>query len=257
MQRNSSSEALILSVHTQGENNRNVCMITPDGIVYATLYGGPKSRLRAQVSQWNRGKIWLYKDETKKSCKITDFDVTKYHLSFRENLFKSYAANLAAEISVKTKCAGSPEQCWLLVNGLLDGMELSSERNCRLGLLRFIWRFISLLGLKPQTQQCPKCGKSYITGKITADTVSLKTAYDEYENGFVCGDCTDITDRHFILGMNAITYLEAVSDLEPAQVRSIIISEQTFLEIKELCFYLLENACGCRLNSIKSGVGIL
>src|SRR5574344_858246 len=113
MPRNTSFESLILSTRPQGENNRSVCAFSSDdGIFYATLYGGPKSKLRALASPFNRGRMWLYRDEVRKTAKITDFDVQNFHPSFRENLYKSWAASLAAEVILKTKCAGSAEQCW-------------------------------------------------------------------------------------------------------------------------------------------------
>lgn len=258
MSRNSSREALVLSTHIQGENNRSVTLLSAeDGVFYATLFGGPKSKLRALVSPFNRGTIWLYSDETKHSCKITDFDVKNYHLSFRENLFKTWAASFAAEIIVKTKCAGSPAQCWTLVNGLLDGMELTGESESRLGLIRFLWRYLGLLGVRPQTRTCAGCGKSFLSGEITDTMRSYRAAYDGSENAFICDECTGMAGHPFVLGRNALMYLEAVSDLSPRQVREISVDGETVTEIKQLCFYLVENACGTKLKSLESGMGIL
>ena len=115
--RNFSTPALILSTQISGENNRRVTVFSPDeGIHFATLYGGPKSKLRSLVSPMNSGVIYLYRDEVKNQTKITDFDVKNYHLSFRENLFKTYAASFATEILIKTKCAGSPKEAWKIIN---------------------------------------------------------------------------------------------------------------------------------------------
>lgn len=258
MSRNSSISAIVLSTKPQGENNRNVCLFSgSDGIFYATLYGGPKSKLRALVSPWNRGKIWLYRDEVRKSCKITDFDVQNFHPSFRENLYKSWAASLAAEVILKTKCAGSAEQCWTLFNGFLDGMELSSENESRLGTIRFIWRYLGLLGIRPDALRCSQCGKTFSSGNFDGNDVSLKASFDEVENSFVCGNCSNLHDKQFVLGNQALMYLESVSDLDPKTVRSLTVSGNTMNEMKQLCFYLLQNACGSPLKSLESGLGIL
>ena len=256
MSRHSSCEALVLETRIQGENNRSVTLLTPDdGLVYATLFGGPKSKLRSAVSPFNRGKIWLYRDEAKHLCKITDFDVSHYHLSFRENLFKTWAASFTAEIITKTKCAGSPSPCWTLSNGLLDGMELSDENASRLGLVRFLWRYLGLLGIRPQTRICLGCGKSFISGSLTEK--DCQAAYEAGENGFICDECADLFSRPFVLGRKALMYLEAVSDLSPRDVRAISVDAETMTEMKELCFYLIENACGSKLKSLESGLGIL
>ena len=133
MNRSSSVQALILSLKPLGENNSSVTLLTPlQGIVNATLYGGPKSRLRSLVSQWNAGTVWLYENPEKNQIKLSDFEVKNYHTSFSQNLFKSYAASLAAELLIKTRCAGSNEQSFALLSGFFDGMELCDEEQSRL-----------------------------------------------------------------------------------------------------------------------------
>ena len=257
--RNVSTPALILSVQMSGENNRRVTIFSPDeGIFFATLYGGPKSKLRSLVSPMNSGIIYLYRDEVKNQTKITDFDVKKYHLSFRENLFKSWAASFATEILIKTKCAGTPAESWRIVNGFLDGIELSSEDESRLGLVRFLWRYLSLLGIKPDTAFCVSCGTSLHAGKFTNDALSWRYSFSRLENGFVCPDCVSgERTADFSLSKAALTYLEAVTSLSPKAVREIVISEATFLEMKALAYALIEQACGTKLKSLESGIGIL
>ena len=174
MQRNVITDALILSVSQLGENNRSVCMLTPDdGISYAVLYGGPKSKLKGLVSPFCRGKIYLYCDNVKKSTKITDFDVKNFHLSFRESLFKSWAASLACEIALKTKCAGNASECWYLLNGFLDGLELCDDANGQLGLIRFLWRYLGILGLRPESKYCGVCNKGLLLDEESADAAQL------------------------------------------------------------------------------------
>ena len=251
--RNSSTPATILAVKQALENNRTVTLLTPsDGIVYATLFGGPKSRLRSLASPFNCGTAWLYRDETKKSCKLTDFDVKTYHPSFNENLFKAYAASFAGEIVMKSRCGGSPEQAFYLLNGLLDGMELSDENNSRLGLVRFLWRYSSLLGVRPDTQFCCQCGKP-----LADDSV----LYSESDNGFVCSDCIPRGSVQradtFILSGNAVTYLQAVSVLQPREVREIVIDEPTLLELRDFCYSFIQSACSTKFLSLESGLSIL
>ncbi len=258
MSRNQSTDALILRTQIQGENNRTITVLSPEkGIFYTTLFGGPKSKLKSLVSPFNRGKLYIYQDETKHSSKITDFDVKQYHPSFRENLFKSWAATFACEFILKTKAGGSFQAAYTCINGLLDGMELTDESSSRLGLIRFIWRYLGILGIRPSARCCCQCGSSFISGSFSENDVNCMGAYDEIENGFVCENCTDLSRHNFTLGKAALTYLEAVAELEPKAVREIVINEQTMTEMKQLCFYLAEAACGNRLSSLESGLGIL
>lgn len=260
--RSSSTFATILALKQSGENNRSVTLLTPqDGIVYATLYGGPKSKFRSLVSPFNCGTAYLYKDEAKNSCKITDFDVKSYHPSFRENLFKTYAASFASEIIIKSRCAGSPEQAFYLFNGLLDGMEQSTENNSRLGLIRFLWRYTGILGIRPDAQFCCQCGKSFLADKIDQNAQTFCGMYSERENGFVCRDCLSNAQTEnrnsFFLSKTSLTYLQAVSVLKPKDVREIIIDEKTMIELKDFCYFLIQNVCGTRFLSLESGIAIL
>lgn len=262
--RNFSTPALILSVQMSGENNRRVTIFSPDeGIFYATLYGGPKSKLRSLVSPMNSGVIYLYRDEVKNQTKITDFDVKNYHLSFRENLFKSWAASFATEVLIKTKCAGSSQESWRIINGFLDGIELSTEDESRLGLIRFLWRYLGLLGVRPDSSKCFSCGSSLHEQKITGDSISAKYSFSVFDNAFLCPDCAVASGSsgaqkgEFTLSKAAVTYLEAVSSLSPKEVRKLVVSGKTLLEMKNLVYYLIEQACGSKLNSLESGIGIL
>lgn len=257
--RNVSRTALILKVDSLGENNRAVTVFTPDdGIFSAVLYGGAKSKLRSLVSPMNGGTLYLYRDETRHSAKITDFDVKSYHLSFRSNLFKAWASALVTEILMKTRAAGSATEAFVLTCGFLDGMELSEENEARLGLLRFIWRYLGLLGTRPDTATCLHCALPLHGNRFTCGAAARRYVFDEQENGFVCPDCSQNRNGHpFALGKPAITYLEAISALPPKDVRNIIVDGKTFIEMKELSYYLIERACDSRLRTLETGIGIL
>ena len=91
MGQNSIKQGIVLSVKPLGENNASVCFFTQEsGILYATMYGGPKSRLKSLASPWNAGTVYLSESSQYKNYKLSDFDVKRYHLSFRENLIKSW-----------------------------------------------------------------------------------------------------------------------------------------------------------------------
>ncbi len=257
MNRSSSSNAIILSLKPLGENNSSVTLLTPEtGIIYAVLYGGPKSRLRSLVAQWNSGKIWLYENPEKKQIKINDFDVTNYHASFGQNLFKAYAAALAAELAIKTRCAGSFQQCFRLISGFFDGMELCDEEQSRLGLIRFLWRYLELLGIQPLSHACSSCGRTFLSTKFAPDAVSY---YNSMENSFICPDCAKILPGENMISIKntAVQYLSALSVLTPADARKLTIDEETYGQIRQLVFFLIENSIEQKLNSIETGMGIL
>ncbi len=257
--RNFIKDALVISVRPQGENNRTVCLLTDDGIEYATLYGGPKSRIKALVSPWNRGIMYIYSDPSKNSSKITDFDVKQYHPSFRESLFKSWAAAFAGEIVVKTKCAGSPGQAFFLLNGFLDGLELTEENTGRRGLIRFLWRYLELLGVRPDTSRCAECGKDFFAGKNEDFNVSYsgKISYSHLENGFLCGECSAGSRDFPELSESSLLYLNISEGSNMQAARQFPLEERHLNELRQFVFSMIENAAGLRFRSLESGAGIL
>lgn len=260
MNRSSCTNAIILSLKPLGENNSSVTLLTPDnGIIYATLYGGPKSRMRSLVSQWNSGKVWLYDNPEKNQTKISDFEVTNFHDSFSKSLFKLYAASLAAEIAIKTRCAGSSQQCFRLLSGFLDGMELCDEEQSRLGLLRFLWRYLELLGIQPSSHACCACGKTFLDTEFAPQAISY---YNNIENGFICPACSESeassqTENSIPVRNEAVKYLSALTVLSPSEARKLSIDQEIYSQIRQLVFFLIENNIEQKLNSIETGMGIL
>lgn len=259
MNRSYSDSALVISLKASGENNSTVTLLTKTrGIIYATLYGGPKSRLRSLVAQWNSGIIFLYETPEKNQTKISDFDVKNYHTSFSQSLYKNFAANLASELCIKTKCAGSFEECWKLANGFLDGLELANEEQAQVGLIRFLWRFLELLGIQPPSHACGSCGKSFLSPWLSPEG---KSYYNGIENKFICGEClaggSGHSEYNFFLKLSALRYLAGITVLSPAEARKLQIDRQDYLQLKELVFFLIENAVGSKLNTIETGAGIL
>lgn len=265
--RNFQKEALILSVKSSGENNRIVSFLTKDeGILTSILYGGPKSKLRSLVSPFNSGTIYLYNDEAKHSSKITDFDVKKYHLSFRESLFKTWAATLAVEVVISTKCAGSPEECFVMLNGFLDGLDLLDENQGQTGLIRFLWRYIGLLGVQPDTTNCQRCHKPFYSGNFSQNTLQYKTGgaiYSHSENGFVCTDCYkasfDNPERLLFseITSKSVVYLQATSMCEPSVSRNMKLSDDEIASLKGFVYSLIESSVGTKIKTLHSGIGIL
>ena len=270
MNRNVRFDALVLSVKETAQDNRSACLLTKSGVEWATLFGGPKSKLRGAVSPWNSGVAYIYKNEEKNSAKITDFDVQKFHPTFRENLFKSFAAALAGEIVVKSKCAGSPEQCFVLANGFLDGMDLCDEGAARLGLLRFLWRYMDLLGVRPQVEFCARCSKrlvsiasagNFIQSALESDAGGNSCfLYSQAENAFVCPDCRSAQEKGLWLSASALAYLQISAQSQTAGMaaaRKAVVCGRDYLDLKAFLFELVESALGIKLKTLESGKGIL
>ncbi len=253
-ERNKKISALILSCKKQGENNRLATYITRDGIFQSVLYGGPKSKLKSLVQQFNSGTLFTYSDESKHTSKITDFDVKGYHLGIRNDIYKIYAANLACEIVMKTKCAGDSENAFVLLNAMLDGIDRSSEKESRLGLLRFLWRYTGLLGVQPDVTHCAECKEFLLSS-------SGGGFYSERHSGIICQECMSENDAEkssgLFLDIHALTYLAAINELKPSKVRELIVPAESAYVMKSFLFSLMEKCVDTRLESLEGGRGIL
>lgn len=290
LNRNYQTEALVLSLSSLGENNSLVTLLTRDrGIVKAVLYGGPKSKLKSLCAQWNEGNIWIYETPEKNQNKISDFDVKKYHEGLSENLFKSYAALLACELVIKTECAGGGdniENCWKLLNGFFDGLELSNEEQGKAGLIRFLWRFVHFSGLLPDTEECEACGKHFknlnsqeektvppkvqllqemfgtLVSPVTPEKENASSTenffYSTYSNSFLCNECAASTPGNKIpLSKMGLDYLSAIINLPPSQSRNLPLDKESFFKIREIVFDLAEKCANGPLNTLRTGSGIL
>ncbi len=174
--------------------------------------------MRSLVQPFNSGILYTYEDKAKSQSKIMDFEVKNYHQGVKANLYKIWAANLASELVFKTKCGGEPKTAFLLLSAFLDGCDITDENNARLGTIRFLWRYLALLGVRPEPE---KCGKT------------------------------------FSLGNEAVGYLQALNTLSPAEVRALRLSAETVYQLKAAVFSLISEAVGDRLNTIETGYAIL
>lgn len=271
MNRNSSADALVLCVKPGGgENNRLALLLSPQkGIFTAVVYGARKGKLRSVVSPYHSGTVWLYSDKVKQSVKITDFAPIRYRQDIRNSLYKTYAASLCSELILKTQ--GSVDACavWHLANGFLDGLNICSEKEAQKGTLRFLWRYIGLMGLQSDCTQCTRCASEH------------PAYYSASENGFLCEDCaaqydSALTNQYnggsdgyntagsayaqaglFSIGAQGLAYLQALCEQSPKQVRSLVLEDESMRRLHDFLYYLIENCAGTKLKTLAAGKGIL
>ncbi len=247
------SDCLVLSLKTFGEGHRTATLLLPEDetgckIEHATLYGGPKSKLRGLVVPYQSGRVWLYSNPIKNSTKISDFKVSEYRSGIRENITRIWCASLAAELAIKLE--GNID--WDIINYFLTGISRSDENQCRLALIRFLWRLIIFSGLAPDIKACsyceeeiealetelPKCGKDYF--------------YQAIENTLLCSTCIQKSNSAFKLSEEALLYLYAIQYLSPKVSRDMAISEQAYAELKQFLFYQIQTIVNSPLKTLQS-----
>ena len=255
-ERNMCVQAIILTAASQGENNRSICALSADmGLFYATLYGGPKNKLRSLVQPFNMGNLWIYRDKARQSVKITDFEVIDSHINLHTNLYKIWAANLACEILLKTHCAGDAKSAFALFNAFIKGLDVTGEKESILGTIRFLWRYLAILGVQPSIEECSQCGCNFKDNNF---------CYIPSSSCIICTDCAGTLtaedyerQTYFPLRRSSISYLNSINTISPGKVRSLVIDSQTVYELKKFIFFLTEQAVGKKLKCIETGMGIL
>lgn len=241
------TEALVISLSPFGEGHRSARILTPEnGLLYAAVFGGSKSRLRGLVSPWQTGTAWLYTDPVKKTVKITDFDVHFWRQGIRENLVRSWCASLCTELI--TRSHGNTD--WVLVNAFLDGIAVSDEDECRRGLLRFLWRVLLGAGLCPDCACCTRCGAG-------TNEESAVLYYSPYEDALVCAHCVRQEESRFPLSREARHYLDSIVQKRPSEVRALPLGTDAYSELRSFLFFLLSRMVDGPLKTLETGEGIL
>ncbi|MDR0388700.1 MAG: DNA repair protein RecO C-terminal domain-containing protein [Spirochaetaceae bacterium] len=183
MSRNQNYTALVLRVRPQGESNREAFFLTAEeGILRATLYGGPKSKLRSQVAPWHRGRLLLYHDPVRDSRKVSDFDVESWKPGLRELYERSAAAGTIAEtILASSGGGGGWDEALALAEESLGALAEADRNGAVFLLIQFIWKWIDFLGQRPSLEYCSSCACEYPPDGVLW--------YSRYEGNFLCSAC--------------------------------------------------------------------
>jgi DNA repair protein RecO (recombination protein O) len=240
MSRTAVYSALILKSRASGESNREVFLLTAEeGIIKATVFGGPKSKLRAHASPFNSGKVWLYYNPVKDSAKISDFDVHSWRPGLRELYERTMAAGAITDTVLATHGGGgSWEYALHLATTALDALESANEDLCSRILIHFLWRWAGFLGLQPQVECCAACEKK-------ADALWFSSR----EGSVLCDDCAPEQTGLIRLDLGCRRWLSAVAQLESSQLSRYSMDNKSIREVKSLAAAVLTEVLGKRLAS--------
>ena len=159
MPRSFTYSALTLRLKPSGQSNREAWFLTAEeGLVRATVFGGPKSRLRAQVGPFHEGTLWIYHDPVRDSRKVSDFDVHSYRPGIRELYERAMTADAVAETILASHGGGGgwPDAA-KLAGSVLDALDGADAALCsRLGVY-FLWHWSGVLGVRPELGICASC----------------------------------------------------------------------------------------------------
>ena len=249
MSRTAVYSALVLRNRPSGESNSEITLLTgEEGLVRATVFGGPKNRLRAHCAPYNSGKAWIYRDKSKEYAKLSDFDVQFWRAGLRELYERTMAAGAVAETILSTHGGGGEWEAALKIAAqTLDALENANEELCSRLLVHFLWRWTHLLGIQPLLE-CGSCGGNS-EGAFW---------YNIRENSALCASCLQgMRDQaaptagagEIQINPGCRRWLSAAGTLEPSLLHRFSMDNKSLSEAKALTTAVLAGALGKRLPS--------
>lgn len=109
MDRSSQHEAIVLHVRPVGDIHVSADLLTQSaGMIHVTAYGARSNRgsLRGKVVPFASGTAYLYYQPNRDAYKVSDYDVSDYHLGIQESLRSYYGGSFVAEIVRRTFAGG-------------------------------------------------------------------------------------------------------------------------------------------------------
>jgi len=242
--RNRSSK---LATSSQESNNEVTLLTAEEGIIKATLFGGPKSKLRSHTAPYNSGKAWIYHDPAKDYRKLSDFDVHSWRPGIRELYERTMTAGGVAQTVLSTHGGGGDWGTALkLASATLDTLENANEELCSRLLVHFLWRWAGFLGIQPPVECCSNCGM---------ETKESPLWFNAAEGTMLCISCiknsqlSTYNPQPLQLSPGSRRWLSAVETLEPALLHRYSTDIKSFAEIKTLVTSVMSGALGKQLAS--------
>lgn len=206
MERNISTQAIVIRRERYGEFHKSLALLTADlGLISATAYGAFKmnSRLRLGSEPFTWCLARLYHNPVKHTYKVTDLEIADSFPGLQQDVTRLAAASLWAEIVQKSYGAG--ETSATLFSLFLDSLRLLSgpDRRDPYVSLQFLWRFLALAGYQPETGTCDRCGAAF------AETRPVR--YVEHGNALLCPACA--AEQGIVLPAGCLRYLDATRTL--------------------------------------------
>ncbi len=210
----------------------------------ATVFGGPKSKLRAAVAPYHRGKLWIYFDPVRNSRKITDFEVLDWRPGIREAYHRIMACSVIAEaVMAGHGGAGNWTEALSLVDQTFRELETAGEEPSQRLVLLFLWRWLGLLGALPEDGRCGSCGKP-----VSPDE---SLYYVPPEGSFFCTPCYEKLRRPsvpgLILGPGARRWIRAMETVDLRSSPRYTMDALSLVQTRDLVAELTFGALGKRL----------
>ncbi|MDR0730431.1 MAG: recombination protein O N-terminal domain-containing protein [Treponema sp.] len=240
MLRTFTCEALVLKTTFYGESNREAWFLCAEqGILRATVFGGPKSRLRAHVSPFHSGTLWLYRDPVRNSHKVNDFDVRSWRPGLRELYERAMTADAIADTILASHGGGGGwETALSLAGASLDALAEAGEGAAARIFIQFLWNWAAFLGLRPDLGEPDRPCEAPPDGLLW---------FDRLEGGFTWSVAAGAGNRFLPLGPGARRWLLAVQEHTPERILRITADPLSLTQARVVVTALMAEILGREL----------
>ncbi|MBO6001335.1 MAG: DNA repair protein RecO [Spirochaetales bacterium] len=160
MERNISTQAVVLSVRRFGELHKAVTLLSPElGLVDAIIFGGRKGKKTALAPLFSISDMQIYHNPVKNEYSVVEAVSSFVPMSITEDLACTYTAAFFCEIIAKSP-SDEPDQTFGLICDALKALEQKPQNRKRI-TASFIWKLMQISGTACDLESCPVCDKPY------------------------------------------------------------------------------------------------
>ncbi len=247
MERNLTSDAIVLTHRRWGDLHRLVTLLSPElGIFDAVAYGARKGKLAGGIEPGTLGTVYLYHNPTRKEYSLVDVQPLYTVEHIRDDLPRLYAGQTMTELALRMH-GGDYAKLYEELGSALILLE-SGEADTRLILIQYIWRFIAIMGLDPDMAYCPICSAAYGDQEILSFNTGLHTP--------CCAHCGDVDSESYelALGPGARRYLTLTRTLAACEAVTVQLSETAAIRLGRYMIRYVTNILGGPLKTLSGGV---
>ena len=172
MNRNTSSESVVLTHRAFGEKNTIVKLFTQEfGIIDVVAYGAQS--IHSNLHVVNRigtiGIAYLYMRKDRTLSKLSDFELHNQHAFAKDSIFYFLHISLWIETLIATFGSGSEyQESFSLLHAALTALRgCTTEAEYALATARFLWKYLYINGICPDITHCAQCATSLTHANYT------------------------------------------------------------------------------------------
>lgn len=189
------TEGIVLNSVRFGEGHKIIRLFTENlGKIDASAFGArkTKSRFGSRLEPFTIGSFLLYQKSEENPYSIKEVEVSSHNASIREDLNKYLIGNALIEPVIRfVENAQVDRDLYHLLSSAFILLDRVSSKKSIFLLSMYDLRFLSIMGYKPDTKTCARCGLSVGRDEFYCDSL----------HGFpVCRGCSSASAQKVLEG---------------------------------------------------------